>query len=237
MARYENRELRDKLASEYVLGTLTGRARARFQSLLRYDRELRQIVVAWEARLAPLALTASEIAPPARVWRAIEERIRRSGARSGWWESLGFWRTLATVSTTFALILGVVGVMTPRIETPMSTVAVMADDTGQAAMVVAWPSMKSMREPHIRVKIVQDHPTMAPTTSWELWLLPGGKAAPVSLGLVSLDPVQVMKVPPALAGKMQGAQGMALTIEPAGGSPTGAPTGPMIFKGQCVTIL
>ena len=78
---------------------------------------------------------------------------------------------------------------------------------------------------------------MAPTTSWELWLLPEGKAAPVSLGLVSLDPVQVVKLPAALAGKMAGAWGVAMSVEPAGGSPTGAPTGPVIFKGQCVKVL
>ena len=94
-----------------------------------------------------------------------------------------------------------------------------------------------LRDPHVRVKIVQDHPTMAPSTSWELWLLPPGKAAPVSLGQVSLDPVQVMKLPPAAAAKMPGAWGMALSIEPAGGSPTGAPTGPIIFKGMCVKVL
>jgi anti-sigma-K factor RskA len=119
----------------------------------------------------------------------------------------------------------------------MSTVAVMADERGQPAMVVSWAPMKAMRDPHVRVKIVQEHPTMAPTTSWELWMLPGGSAAPVSLGLVSLDTVQVVKLPPALAGKMAGAWGMAMSVEPAGGSPTGAPTGPVIFKGQCVKVL
>jgi len=141
------------------------------------------------------------------------------------------------MSTTFVLILGVMIGRAPQPEPPMSTVAVMADDAGQAAMVVSWAPMKAMRDPHIRVKILQEHPIMAPTTSWELWMLPGGKAAPVSLGLVSLDRLQVMKLPPALAGKMQGAWGMAMSIEPAGGSPTGAPTGPVIFKGQCIKIL
>ncbi len=56
MARYKNPELRDRLAAEYVLGTLTWRARSRFQSLMRYDRDLRQTVADWEARLVPLAL-------------------------------------------------------------------------------------------------------------------------------------------------------------------------------------
>jgi anti-sigma-K factor RskA len=237
MASYRNPELRDKLAAEYVLGTLVGRARARFESLMRYDPGLRQLVAEWEARLTPLARAGSEIAPPERVWRALDRRIRRAKRPAGWWESLAVWRTFAATGTAFALILSVVIGTMPRPEAPMSTIAVMSDDGGSPAMVVAWPPMKAMRDPHVRVKIVQEHPTMAPTTSWELWLLPGGKGTPVSLGLVSLDAVQVMKLPAAVAAKMQGAWGMALSVEPAGGSPTGTPTGPVIFKGQCVRIL
>ena len=237
MASYKNPDLRDRLAAEYVLGTLVGRARTRFQSLMRYDPGLRQVVLEWEARLAPLAHAGKEISPPDRVWRAIDRRLRRPAAPAGWWQSLAFWRTAAVASTALVVTLGIaIGTM-PRPEPPISTVAVMADSGGKPAMVVAWPPMKAMRDPHIRVKIVQDHPTMAPTTSWELWLLPDGKAAPISLGQVSLDQVQVVKLPKAVTAKMSGAWGMALSVEPAGGSPTGAPTGPIIFKGECVKIL
>ena len=81
MASYKNPQLRDKLAAEYVLGTLRGRARDALPALLRYDPDLRRIVAEWEARLTPLAAAAGEIAPPARVWQAIVEAHRRRGAR------------------------------------------------------------------------------------------------------------------------------------------------------------
>jgi anti-sigma-K factor RskA len=237
MTRYRNPELRDRLAAEYVLGTLTRRARSRFQSLMRYDPDLRQIVADWEARLVPLAYAAPEIAPPAHLWRRLEQRIGQTKRSPRWWESLAFWRTLAVTSAAFALILGIAIGVAPRPEPPMSMVAVMSDDRGLPALVVSWPQMERARDPHIRVKILQEHPTMSPTSSWELWVLPGGNAAPLSLGLVSLDPVQVMKLPPAVVDKMTGACGVAMSVEPPGGSPTGAPTGPVIFKGQCVRIL
>jgi len=233
MASYKSPQLRDKLAAEYVVGTLRGRARDRFQSLLRYDFELRRIVAEWEARLTPLAAAAGEIAPPARVWRELSRRIAGAGSRA----SLAFWRGLAVTSTAFVLVLATFIGMAPRPEPPMAMVAVMSDDKGQPSMVVAWPQVKAMREPHVRIKVLQDHPTMAPGTAWELWMLPGGKAAPVSMGLVTTDASQVMKLQPALAGKMGEAWGVAMSVEPAGGSPTGAPTGPVIFKGQCVKIL
>lgn len=237
MARYRNPELAEQLASEYVLGTLRGGARVRFESLMRYDPGLRSAVAQWEARLAPLAGTAAGIAPPARVWHAIEHRLRRAGREPGWWESLAFWRGLAAAGAMFSLALAVLVRLAPQPGPPMSTVTVMSDEAGRPAMVVAWPPMAAMAEPHLRVRIVQDHPTMPQTSSWELWLLPGGVATPVSLGLVTLDPVQVVKVPRAATGKMGDACGMALSLEPAGGSPTGAPTGPVIFKGQCLKML
>jgi anti-sigma-K factor RskA len=236
MATYKNPELRDRLAAEYVLGTLHGRARDRFDALLRYDYDLRRTVSAWESRLTPLAAAAGEIAPPARVWQAIAKRIA-GGADAVWWASLAFWRGLAVTSSAFAVILAVFIGMAPKPEAPMAMVAVMNDDKGQPAMVVSWPPMKTMRDPKIRIKVVQAHPVMAAGTSWEMWLLPPGKAAPVSLGLISTDRDQEMKINSAIAQRMGEAWGIAMSVEPANGSPTGAPTGPVIFKGQCVKML
>ena len=236
MASYRDPQLREKLAAEYVIGTLHGAARARFLALLRYDPGLRRIVAEWEARLTPLAAAAGEIAPPARVWHAVATRIgaaRAFGSPAG----LAFWRALAVTSSAFALILAVFLGVAPRPEPPMAMVAVMNDDRGQPALVVSWPPMKAMREPYVRVKVVQEHPVMAPGTAWEMWMLPGGQAAPVSLGLITTDADQTMKLKPALATRMEGAWGLAMSVEPKGGSPTGAPTGPVIFKGQCVRML
>jgi len=185
-----------------------------------------------EARLTPLAVAAGEIAPPTRVWRAVAQRIA-GGATKG----LAFWRGLAVTSTAFVLILAAFIGLAPRPEAPMAMVAVMSDDKGEPALVVSWPPMKATRDPYVRIKVVQEHPVMAPGTTWEMWMLPRGKAAPVSMGLITTDADQTMRIKPALANRMEGAYGMAMSVEPEGGSPTGAPTGPVIFKGQCVRIL
>ena len=236
MASYKNPQLRDRLAAEYVMGTLRGRARARFQALLRYDPGLRRIVSEWEARLTPLSAAAGEITPPARVWQAVARRV--AGGRPGAaWTGLAFWRGLAVTSTAFVLVLAAFIGVAPRPEAPMAMVAVMNDDRGLPAMVVSWPSMKATRNPYVRIKVVQEHPVMAPGTTWEMWMLPGGREKPVSLGLITTDVDQTMRVRPALADSMESAWGLAMSVEPEGGSPTGAPTGPVVFKGQCVRIL
>jgi anti-sigma-K factor RskA len=97
--------------------------------------------------------------------------------------------------------------------------------------------MKTMREPYIKVKVVQAHPVMDAGTSWEMWMMSDGKAAPVSLGLITTDRDQVMKLDPALVSRMGNASAIAMSVEPAKGSPTGIPTGPVIFKGRCIKML
>ncbi len=235
--RYRNPKLRDKLAAEYVLGTLRGRARARFEALMRYDPPLRSLVTDWEDRLAPMAGAGTDIAPPARLWNALSQRIAGEARKPRWRESLALWRGLAATGAAFALVLAIVTGAGPQAEPPMSMVAVMNDTQGQPAMTVSWPSMQAVRDPYIRIKVTQKHPTMAPGTTWELWMLPPGEGEPVSLGLITTDVDQVMKLTPEQAARIESAWGIAMSIEPSGGSPIGKPTGPVVMKGPCVKIL
>ena len=237
MARYANPQTREWLAAEYVLGTLRGQARARFQSLLKYDLALRRIVAEWEERLTPMAGAAAEIEPPARLWRRIAARIGSKPAPSRWWASLAVWRTFAAAGLAAVAALGIYVGTQSRPELPIAMVAVMTDDKARPALVVSWPQLKDANDPHIRVRIVQDQPARAPDTSWQLWVLPGGKAAPIPLALVGPEPIQHIAFDRALRKNVWQAWGIGLSIEPQGGSPTGAPTGPIIFKGQCVKVM
>lgn len=72
---YLRPELLDRLASEYVLGTLRGHARRRFEKLLIVSGAARRAAAAWQERLAPLAQSAPEVVPPPRLWSAIRSRI------------------------------------------------------------------------------------------------------------------------------------------------------------------
>ena len=83
--RYEDPELRERLAAEYVLGTLPSRSRRRFERLMTEDPALARVVAAWADRLAPIDAATPAEDPPARVWRAVEARIaaERGTARSG----------------------------------------------------------------------------------------------------------------------------------------------------------
>jgi anti-sigma-K factor RskA len=108
---YVDPELRNKLAAEYALGTMRGLTRRRFERLLSGDADLRDLVQDWESRVNLLAERAPAVEPPPHVW---EEIARRTGpvpaaAHAGgvkWlWESLGFWRGAAALTTAAAAAL------------------------------------------------------------------------------------------------------------------------------------
>ena len=77
---YNRADLLDRLASEYVLGTLHGAARRRFDKVLVESSAARAAVHAWEQRLAVLAASVPPVAPPPRVWTATEARIASTAA-------------------------------------------------------------------------------------------------------------------------------------------------------------
>ena len=234
--RFADETLRDKLAAEYVLGTLSARARRRFEIHLRGNPQLRRAVTQWELRLAPLADTLPAIEPPARVWQAITARLKIGRAvRSGFWESLSFWRVSSFASGLLALTL-IVFVAAPKPETPVDAgrmVVVMNDlATKRPAMTASWkPGQHGSHT--LRIRVI-GHAEMAPNTAWELWMLPVGDQKPVSLGLITTHETQVVKIPQTLAVKLDAAQGLAMSVEPAGGSPTGLPTGPVLYAGECL---
>ena len=94
--KYNRADLLDRLASEYVLGTLHGAARRRFDKLLIESPAARAAVRAWEQRLAALAASVPPVAPPSRVWAATEARIAARGAQRSWWTNL--WKPARSAS-------------------------------------------------------------------------------------------------------------------------------------------
>jgi anti-sigma-K factor RskA len=234
--RFADENVRDKLAAEYVLGTMSARARRRFEFHLRANPQLRRAVSQWEARLTPLSEALPAIEPPARVWQGIRTRVQVGRTEApGFWESLSFWRISSFASGLLALAL-IVLIAMPRPETPVGAgmmVVVMNDlTTNKPAMTASWePGQHGGRT--LRLRVI-GHAEMGPNTAWELWMLPGGGQNPVSLGLITTHETQVVNIPQPLAAKLDDSQGLAMSVEPAGGSPTGLPSGPVLYAGDCV---
>jgi anti-sigma-K factor RskA len=245
-------ELQDRLAAEYALGTLRGRARSRFERWLREDMRCARAAAEWQARLAPLAAGIGEARPPARVWRAIEARLNASGARAGaqtvspgLWDRLGFWRSLGLLASGMAAALLVaVGLIAPQPPPPApapavvrvpaegmpaSYVAVLADPRTQRPVLLVSAARKSDQ---LWIKTL-DPAIHVAERSLELWALPKA-GTPKSLGLLATAEKATLKLSAVADQALADAEALAVSLEPRGGSPTGAPTGPVLFSGPCV---
>jgi anti-sigma-K factor RskA len=73
-----------------------------------------------------------------------------------------------------------------------------------------------------------------PGRSYELWLISNNNPKPVSLGLVGASEFTARPLPQGFQVSALPAASYAISLEPAGGSPSGAPTGPILFKGKMV---
>ena len=232
--RYADETLRDKLAAEYVLGTMSARARRRFEFHLRSNPQLRRSVAQWQTRLTPLTEALAPIEPPARVWRAIKARLQSARSTRAW-EKLSFWRLSSVATGLLALALIVfVALPGPPVSFDDGRMVVVMNDlaTSKPAMTASWePGRRGGRT--LRIRVI-GHAEMAPNTSWELWMLPGGDQKPVSLGLITTHETQIVRIPASLAARLDAAHGLAMSVEPASGSPTGLPTGPVLYAGQCI---
>jgi anti-sigma-K factor RskA len=217
----------DALAAQYVLGTLRGRARERFERLARSDAALGDAVRQWEERLVPLAEALPPVRPPQRVWQAILRRIRGSGARarSALWSSLGLWRGLALAGLAAAFVLAV-ALFTPAPERPEGTlVVVLAAQDAKPALVASADRTGRV----LTVKALAPV-ELAADRALELWALPD-RGNPRSLGLVAATGVVRLALPAPADEALQSVPALAVSLEPRGGSPTGQPTGPVLYTG------
>lgn len=228
--KYDSTDLRNALAAEYVLGTLRGRARQRFARLLDADRTLGDIVARWEAFLTPLAEGVRPVEPPSRVWEQIEKRIsRKSPAAAGnWWESVAFWRGWGLAASGLAAAL-LVAVLVVRPEAPAqpAMVAVLSTPENVPRMIV------EQRKDGLMVKVVKPWANLT-KEDLELWVIPK-QGAPRSLGIVSYESDSMVKVAN-LETKLADGAAFAISREPKGGSPTGAPTGPVLCSGAIARV-
>lgn len=230
-------DLRERLAAEYVLGTLKGQARRRFEGLMHDDAALRRSVAQWRGRIGAMAEFVPAVAPRVQVWHAIETRLGLRARAPAWqlWrrDALGFWRTLGVASSMVAALL-LVTVMQERREAPLVTdIATLSDDKAQTALVVTADRGRKL----LRVRLVATQPIGA-QQALQLWAVPR-QGNPRSLGVLgNQGNAQQLALP--LTREAIGADValLAVSLEPKGGSPDpNGPTGPILYKGGWISVL
>ena len=236
---YAHQDLADALAASYVAGTLRGAARRRFETLLPGHPALRAAVAGWQARLMPLTAVVGTVAPPPQVWTAIERRLWPASAATSavdaaaaapWWRGLGFWRAASGLATVAAVGLSAL-LLNPAAQAPPVVVVLQGTEAGGPALTSFVASVSA--DGRALVARPVQPVALAADRVLELWAVPP-QGTPRSLGLVSAAGVTVIrreKLPLALLDGRNTAA-FAVSVEPPGGSPTGTPTGPVVFAGK-----
>jgi anti-sigma-K factor RskA len=235
---YSRADVADRLAAEYVMGTLRGPARRRFEQLLPAHPALRAAARRWETRLMPLTAGIAPETPSPAVWKAIVTRIggaapavKPTPAKAPpWWSTVGWWRGLTLLTTAAAIGLSVMVANPPPSAAPivvvLNAVNTPADAPAGAAQIpsivasISGDGKSIVTQPLVNVSVQPDR-------TLELWAVPAA-GTPRSLGLISASGASVVKQRKVPAGTAA----LAVSLEPPGGSTTGAPSGPVLYVGK-----
>ncbi len=229
----------DLLAAEYVLGTLPAEERAVVARRSANEKPLAAAIEAWERRLAPLAETIVPHEAPAHIWSRIEARLAHSiGASTngnanivGMERRLRRWRASAVAASALAasLLLFAGYREFTRPEPEKTLVAVLQKDALSPAFLVSV----DLEQKILTIRAVAAPPH--PGKSYELWLVHDDLKTPRSLGVIGDGPFTTVHPKLAAYSPQTIEQAtLAVSLEPEGGSPSGAPTGPVLFAGKLI---
>jgi anti-sigma-K factor RskA len=215
------------LAAEYALGVLQGDARASFAKRMQDSPALTQAVRQWDEHFIAFTDDIPAVTPPAKLRKSLENRLFATQQPS-LWNSLNFWRGLATAAAVAVIAMGAWTLRPVEQNATSTLVANVAAAEGTFKLVAYYDNTSN----ELRLNRVDG--AAASGRSLQLWLI-AGTDAPVSLG-VMVDAAQSrIAVPAALREKLKSGV-LAVSDEPAGGSPTGAPTGAILATGPLTEV-
>ena len=235
LSRPDRAQRLDALAAAYALGTLLGRTRRRLDRIAQTDSTVAAAVRSWEWRLAALTEGMPGVTPPLHVWEGIRKRLGLAGGADShasaapWWASVSLWRGLAVAGFALAFALGLL-LLAPTTERPFESVVVVL------AGPDAKPALLATAERASRYLTVKAVAAEVPAgRALELWMLPDGRP-PVPMGLIPATGIDRLPLRAPAGVVLQDIPALAVSVEPPGGSPTGAPTGPVVYTGRVERI-
>ncbi len=227
---YQHPELQKRLAAEYVVGSLQGKARLRFERLMVEQPQIRRLVLAWEQRLAPLSNQLVPMPVPPAVWQAIRQRLGFVAAQQQvkakpFWQSWAWGGSLLASAMAGVLVWNTF-IYQPNVVPVYKDLAVLSTDKAEPTWIVRVSADGSA------VQMSSLHQVSVPSDrDLELWAIADG--APESLGVIKLTngngslTFSAQQQQRLSKGKI-----LAISLEPRGGSPTGSPTGAVLFTGK-----
>jgi anti-sigma-K factor RskA len=207
------------LAAEYVLRLLEPEAEQAFEARLHSEPHLRAHVTFWEAEFANLVDEDAKVAPPAGVKERLLGEIGGDVRPARRW-GFGWLAFPAAVAVALVAFFAFAPMLSgPSFDPTLHATLISAD--GAVHIEAGYAPDGNL------FKVIHEDGTPLPGRAFELWIIGEGASAPVSLGLVPLGSEALFEIDAKTAALIDGGT-LAISDEPAGGSPTGAPTGAVL---------
>jgi anti-sigma-K factor RskA len=220
---YLTEERQNALSSEYVLGSLHGPARVRFQRLLMQHNSMRHTLWRWESRLNELGTALPNVQPAPEVWERIQSRLGFTTATPNATNLVTLplrkprgLQWLAGLSAAAAILMAVLLVNLQPVEPLLpGQIAVVQSEKAQALWLI------ELREDQLLVTATDKFKALD-NQDYELWMVAADGRPPISLGL--LPKQGKLSLPRSVLFDQVQVAALAVSLEPLGGSPTGQPT-------------
>jgi anti-sigma-K factor RskA len=218
------------IADEYVLGLLETSEAAAVEAAMEWDDELRAAIASSRERFLPLDTAVEPATIKGELWSNIESRLplqvmsaAPKSTHTANDNGTNRWRAVAVsaIAATVVLAAGLTFSLTRTTE-PL-VIAVLLNETGEVQAVV-----EDFGNERATMRMLADFAVPGDKTI-QVWTLPSKEVGPVSLGLI--DGVRSARLDGPALPTPRSDQLYEITLEQAGGSPTGRPTGPILAKG------
>lgn len=231
---YLTEERQNALSSEYVLGSLHGPARVRFQRLLMQHNSMRHSLWRWESRLNELGTALPNVQPAPEVWERIQSRLGFTTATPSAANVVSLpqrkprgLQWLAGLSAAAAILMAVLLVNLQPVEPLLpGQIAVVQSEKAQALWLI------ELREDQLLVTATDKFKALD-NQDYELWMVAADGRPPISLGL--LPKQGKLSLPRSVLFDQVQVAALAVSLEPLGGSPTGQPT-TVLYTAELVEI-
>ncbi|MEH6674681.1 anti-sigma factor [Sulfitobacter sp.] len=214
----------DLLAAEMVLGLSSDDDMIAARRRIGTERDFADRVVFWQERMTAMTDGIDPVAPPARIKKKLMAQVFPK-QRVTILQRLWLWQGVAMASLLFAGYLGVqlLEANTRPDGQPIVLAAQLVSESSPLEMLAVIEPVKH----EIALRRVAGEPI--PGREFEVWaILPD--QAPVSLGVLPDSETTRILVPAELRSRAAQIT-LAISDEPIGGSPTGAPTGAVLAAG------
>lgn len=226
-----NQEIKNTLAAEYVLGTLRGKARQRFQAMMMQSQALREQTWQWEQHLNEMGSQLEPVNPPPRVWSRIQQQLGfepmlDTSDLPPASNDTRFWPALSLLASAALVILAVLFIRYEPVAPQYTDIAIFNNEAAEPVWLL------EISDTAINVRATDSLQQRA-TNDYQLWIVAKDGRPPISLGLLPKDgSMQLAKQ--AIFEQVEIAA-LAVSLEPLGGSPNGLPT-EVLYTTQLITL-